>query len=501
MITRFAFAALLLLAQPALAQSIVDGPRARPVAAQDGTTQRAVEAVLAEAPKGTRFGLLVVDLQGRVIVSVNPDMRFVPASNTKLFTTAAALALLPRAEWPDAEGGAQVFLMPGTTGKPKDVVLYGRGDARLSSAADCKVDCLAVLADAVAAKTRVVGDVIGDDSYFPDQRWSAGMSWNNIGDYNATAASALSLDANELPVRVIADPAGGPPLIAAPPYLIVRNEALTVNAGAPTTLQLEHRVNSREFRLYGTIAVGAPEWRARVGIDDPADYAATVFARMLRERGVKVLGTVQVRHQPVMGKDLQPAVAAGQAVAVAEWGAPIAAVTPPPLAELIPLINKPSQNHHAELLLRRIGRVNGGSGSVEDGLAAERALFIRAGVPAEGFDLFDGSGMSSYNRASPRAMIALLRWGIRQPWGTAWLASFPVAGRDGTLTKRFAGTPLEGRIQAKTGTLNATNALSGTMTTASGRRLFFAFFANDVPDGASAVPIMEKVLEVVAAAN
>ena len=500
MITRFVFAALLLLAQPALAQTIADGPRAKPVAAEDGTTQRAVEAVLAEAPKGTRFGLLVVDIEGRVLVSVNPDMRFMPASNTKLFTTAAAFALLPRVEWPDAEGGAQVFLVPSDAGKPKDVVLYGRGDARLSSGADCKVDCLAALADAVAAKTRVVGDVIGDDSYFPDQRWSAGMSWNNIGDYNATAASALSLDANELTVRVIADPAGGPPLIAASSYLIVDNGALTA-AGTLTTLQLEHRVNSREFRLYGTIAAGAPEWRARVGIDDPADYAATVFAQMLRDRGVKVLGKVQVRHRPVMGKDLQPLFAAVQAVTVLEWDAPIAATTPPPLAELIPLINKPSQNHHAELLLRRVGRVNGGSGSVEDGLAAERALFIGVGVPGEGFDLYDGSGMSSYNRVSPRAMIALLRWGIRQPWGTAWLASFPVAGRDGTLKKRFVGTPLEGRISAKTGTLNATNALSGTMITASGRTLIFAFYANDVPDGASAVPTMEKALQVVAAAN
>ena len=501
MIMRFAMAALLLLAQPALAQTIADGSRARPVAAQDSTTQRAVEAVLAQAPKGTRFGLLVVDGEGRVLVSVNPDMRFVPASNTKLFTTAAALALLPRTEWPGADGGAQVFLVPGATGKPKDVVLYGRGDARLSSAADCKVDCLATLADAVAAKTRVVGDVIGDDTLFPDQRWSAGMSWNNIGDYNATAASALSLDSNELTIGVTADPAGGPPLIAAPPYLIVDNEAWTVPAGMPTKLQLEHRVNSREFRLYGTISVGAPEWRARVGIDDPADYAATVFAQMLRDRGVNITGKVRVRHQPVMGKDLQPLFASVQAVTVLEWDTPVAAAVPPPLAELIPLINKPSQNHHAELLLRRIGRLNGGTGSVEDGLANQRALFIRAGVPPEGFDLFDGSGMSTYNRVSPRAMIALLRWGIRQAWGTAWLASFPVAGRDGTLKKRFVGTPLEGRISAKTGTLNATNALSGTMITASGRTLIFAFYANDVPDGASAVPTMEKALQVVAAAN
>ena len=496
MLKRFLPLALLTLTVPVLAASPPP-----PVGVAAPSLQQQVEALLGQAPKGTRFGLMVADDQGRVLVSVNPEMRFVPASNTKLFTTAAALALLPGIDRPDLAGGTQVFLVPGAAGKPKDAVLYGRGDARLSSAANCKVNCLSALADAVAANTRVVGDVIGDDTLFPDQRWSAGMSWNNIGDYNATAASALSLDANELSVRVTANPAGGPPLIAAPPYLIVNNEAWTVPTGAPTTLQLEHRVNSREFRLYGTIAVGASEWSARVGIDDPADYAATVFTLMLRDRGVKVMGTVRVRHQPVMSKELQPLSASVQAVTVMEWGAPIAGAAPPPLAELIPLTNKPSQNHHAEVLLRRIGRVNGGTGSVEDGLAAERALFVSVGVPPEGFDLYDGSGMSTYNRVSPRAMLALLRWGMAQNWGQTWLASFPIGGRDGTLKRRFIGTALEGKLMAKTGTLNATNALSGTLVTATGRRLTFAFFANDVPDGASPLPVMEQTLLAVAAAN
>ena len=489
--------ALLTLTVPVLAAA----PPAPVVsAAQAPTLQQQVEALLGQAPKGTRFGLMVADADGRVLVSVNPDMRFMPASNTKLFTTAAALGLNPHPGHPDHASGAQVFLVRDDQPGPKDAVLYGRGDALLSSAPDCKADCLATLADAVARKTRTVGDVIGNDSYFPDQRWSAGMSWNNIGDYNATATSALSLDANELTITVRPGAVGGLAQVAAPPYLTVDAQALTTTAGGAISLKLEHRINSRSFRLYGSIPANAPAWTARVGIDDPADYAANVFAQMLRNRGVSVTGSVKVRHQPVLDESGLNAITAANDMIVAGWCEPLAGLIPPPITEQIALINKPSQNLYAELLLRRIGRMNG-SGSVEDGLKLERAFHLGSGIPVEGFDLYDGSGMSTYNRVSPRAMLALLHWGMAQSWGKTWLASFPVAGRDGTLKKRFLGTSLEAKMTAKTGTLNATNALSGTLVTAKGRTLTFAFFANDVPDGASAITVMEQTLLAVAAAN
>lgn len=327
------------------------------------------------------------------------------------------------------------------------------------------------------------------------------MSWNNFGSNDATAASALSLDANEMTVRVTPGLLGKPPVIAAPPYARIRNDAATVPAGSPTTLVIEHSPNSRDFRLYGQIAVGAAGWSDRIGIDDPAHYTAFTFAEMLKARGVKLTGVIRVRHQPVMATSAdQMEMSAAFAAARSSWGDPLAALVPPPLSEMPALVNKPSQNHHAEMLLRRIGRLQG-SGSLADGLLAERAFLQQAGLPRAGYDLFDGSGMSTYNRISPRAMIVLLNYAKSQPWGAAWVASFPVSGVDGTLKRRFKGTPLEGQVSAKTGTLNATNALSGTFRTASGRIFTFAFFANDVPDGASAIPTMEKVLLLIQAAN
>ena len=464
--------------------------------------QTQVEATLAAAPKGTRFGLLVVDEAGKVVVSINPDQRFIPASNTKMFTTAAAYALLPGMDQPDVAGGTRVFLLVGKRKTSPDVVLLGQGDARMSSAPDCLLDCLAALADAVATKTRAVGDVVGVDTLFPDQRWSPGMSWNNIGSNDATAASALSLDSNELLVRVTPNPAGDAPLLAVAPYVSIRNEAVMVPAGGKTKLGLQHTVNGREYRLYGEFPADAGEWQERIGVDDPAHYTAWTFAQMLKTRGVTVGGKIRVVHRDLKHPDglhermeLQ-----ARSNELISFGPPFGRLTPPPLSEDIATINKISQNHHAELLLRRIALVEG-SGSLADGLAAERAVFDQVGIPREGYDFSDGSGMSTYNRVSPRAAVMLLRWVATQPWGKAWYASLPIAGVDGTLKKRFVGTPLAGNLTAKTGTLNATNAISGAFRAASGKTLTFSFFANDVPDGQSAVPAMEAVLLLLAANN
>jgi D-alanyl-D-alanine carboxypeptidase/D-alanyl-D-alanine-endopeptidase (penicillin-binding protein 4) len=109
--------------------------------------------------------------------------------------------------------------------------------------------------------------------------------------------------------------------------------------------------------------------------------------------------------------------------------------------------------------------------------------------------------MSVYNRVAPRGMTTLLRWIAAQPWGGAFRETLPIGGVDGTLAKRFKGGPLEGRLFAKTGTLNGTNALSGYLLTKSGRTLTFSAFANDVPDGVSGTKIIDSALELIASDN
>lgn len=468
---------------------------AAPAVAQD--LQQRVEARLKAAGPGTRFGLVVATEDGRELVAIAPDSRFIPASNTKLFTTAAAYETLGGLDGPDQEGGAAVRLEAGR-GRVPDVVLHGRGDARLSSRPDCLVNCLSALADAVAARTRIVGDVIGDDSRFPDQRWSPGMSWNNIPTRSGTAASALSLDDNELALRVLPAAPGQKPKLELPGYFEIDNRALTVAAGE-TRLEFDRLPGSRTIRLSGTIAAGAEPELLRLGIDDPAHHAAWRFRQLLEARGVRILGETAVRHRPPRPFD-DPAARRGAPPPRPPEAESLARLTPPPLAEDVAAINKVSQNLHAELLLRRIGRKEG-TGSIADGLAAVRAMLERAGIPRASYDFSDGSGMSTYNRVAPRGMVAFLRWAAGRPWGEAWRAGLPVGGVDGTLARRFRGTSLEKRIFAKTGTLNASSALSGYMIARSGRTLIFAAYANDIPEGARATDAIDAALATIAEAN
>ncbi|WP_315762378.1 D-alanyl-D-alanine carboxypeptidase/D-alanyl-D-alanine endopeptidase [Sphingomonas sp. Y38-1Y] len=446
----------LLLALAACAPVARPGPAPPPLADR-------VRTILTQP--GTRWGLLVVDEGGREIVAIDPDARFVPASNSKL---PAVLSAMTSGE--PAQGTAVAI-------EGEDVVLIGAGDPWLSSADDCARDCLATLADAVAARTKRVRDVIGDDRRWPDERWGQGWSWNNLATRSGTAISALSLDENVTTLTV--RPGAEPSVEASGGWYTVEARVTT---GTTTALSVDRLPGERRLVVRGTIA-GTAAVTLVQSIDDPALYAAHRLAGMLRARGVVVGGT-RVRHR-----------VAAEPVAVE---APVLArLTPPGDDESYARTLKASQNLFAELLLRRAG-----DGSGAGGLARYEGLFGAAGAARTGWDFADGSGMSNYNRLSPRASVALLRWAAGQPFAARFRSALAVGGVDGTLAQRFRGTPLEGRLWAKTGSLSGASALSGYLTAASGRTLTFAVFANDMPSGAgSPTAAMDAALLAIAAAN
>ena len=479
--------------------------------------QERIATVLAEAGPGIRWGLVIADADGREIVAIDPEGRYVPASNTKLFTTAAAFWKLSNLDGNDQASAASAYLVSGKS-KASDVVLVGRGDARLSSAPDCKVDCLATIADAVAAKTRVVGDVIGDDSLFPDERWSPGMSWNNIPTRSGTGVSALTLDDNE-EVVTVTPVANNSVVLGSSGYFTLENgveslppvtQLVEVARGATpapatpvvnrTNLDVTRLPASRVLRITGTIVEGSAPQTVRAGVDDPADRAAWMLAKMLRERGVKVLGKPKSRHAIATPGDVRAAAAAAVDAAVMAAAEPVGQAMPGPLRADLSIINKDSQNLHAELLLRRVGLVEG-TGSIADGQRHVTAMLTSAGLKPRQFYFADGSGMSTYNRVAPRGVVTFLRWTAAQLWGADFRATLPIGGVDGTLANRFKGTSLQGKVFAKTGTLNATNALAGFLTARSGKTLTFAIYANDVPEGVRATSLAERALVLAAEAN
>ena len=451
---------------------------------------------------GTRWGLMVMTADGETVAEVRADDRFSPASNTKIFATATAFARLDGLEAPNPDDGTSVRLEADGEGPP-DVVLIGAGDPMLGDGPTCVETCLAELADAVAARVRRVDDVVGDDRLYPDERWAPGWSWEDLQTSFGTAISALTVNDNVVLAEVAPEDAVGAPVRAnwraGDDLLTLRNEAVTGGEGTGD-LRLERQPGSNVVRLYGRLAAGSAPLSLRIGIDDPAETAALRFRRLLEQRGVVVEGEARARHRPLALSN-DPATRTGPVEAVAEPGEEIARLPRRPLTQSLQRIGKNSQNLQAELMLRRLGLIEG-TGSRADGLAEVEAMMAEAGVSRGAWDLQDGSGMSVYNRVSPRATAMVLRWTMGQPWGEAWRAILPVGGRDGTLARRFVGTPLEGRIVAKTGSLNGVNALAGFLTAASGRTLVFAVYANDRPLMAgSATEVMDRMLVALAAAN
>jgi D-alanyl-D-alanine carboxypeptidase/D-alanyl-D-alanine-endopeptidase (penicillin-binding protein 4) len=466
---------------------------ATPAAAQASLQQR-VEARLGEAATGTRFGLVVTDADGKEIVAVNPDGRFIPASNTKMFTTAAAYASLTGLDQPDAAGGAAVRIEgqrrhPRRAWRCAAVERSGlhRGLPRHAGGRDGGED---------DARRQCVGD----DTLFPDQRWSPGMSWNNIPSRSGTGISALTLDDNELVIEVMPGAIGARPGSTLPlPYYSVDNRVVTV-AGSERKIGFDRAPNGTVLRLTGTIGADAKPETLRVGIDDPAHYAAWRLRDLLEARGVKVTGKISARHRLPMPDD-DPEVRNGAPAARPPMQPALAKLTPPPLAEDVRITNKVSQNLHAELLpapgrpaaRQRIDRRRRDRGPRD---ARYRGRAAHCVGPVRRFGHVDlqprraarrRRRCSAGSRPSPGA-----RHGARRC-------------RSAASTARWRGASRErcwrARLFAKTGTINATNALSGYLIARSGKMLTFSSFANDVPADASATKFIDAALVLVAEAN
>jgi D-alanyl-D-alanine carboxypeptidase/D-alanyl-D-alanine-endopeptidase (penicillin-binding protein 4) len=213
-----------------------------------------------------------------------------------------------------------------------------------------------------------------------------------------------------------------------------------------------------------------------LALDDPALYSAFALADALSRRGVAISGRPAARHRFANQDTLAP-----------PGGVELARRTSPPLIELLRIIDKVSQNLHAELVLREVARVRRSIGSREAGLEESRQFLAEAGVEETGYRFEDGSGLSRLNLVTAHTVVRLLRHMYRSPHREAWLGLLPVGGEDGTLNNRFDGNPAARRIRAKTGTLSHVSALSGYADSPSRGRLAFSILVNNYNAPASEI--------------
>jgi len=459
-------------------QAAKNGVDTRPAAAR--FAERAEKLVETTPVDKGEWGLLVVDAgSGETLFEKNADRYFVPASNMKLLTTALALDRLG----PDYRFRTTIETN-GTLGADGvlrgDLLLVGRGDPNLSNRKfpfDTKEEfdgppekVLTELAAAVAARgvKEVTGDIVGDDSYFPRERYPDGWEVDDIVWEYGAAISAIVVDDNTVNLTLTAGEMAGDPVRAEvePPTqeFALTNRVLTIGAKEKADLRLTREPGAGTVVVSGTLAAKSDPRKLVLAIQEPAMHAAALFGRLLTERGVKWDGTIRAQHEPD---------AAGSARTVLAEHVSI------PLADSVKLVNKISQNLHTEVLLRAAARQDGRWSDPEDLPKFARQFYDKVGIAPDDVLQTDGSGLSRHDLVTPRAFVALLGYAQKQAWFPAFYASLPVAGVDGTLNERMKNSGIAGRIHAKTGSVTHVRTLSGFAETPGGRRLIFSILSNN----------------------
>jgi serine-type D-Ala-D-Ala carboxypeptidase/endopeptidase (penicillin-binding protein 4) len=446
--------------------------------AHSGTTLEAIQSKIAQFLKrpGMRsaaWGIEIFDSNSnQVVLSVNPDKTFLPASVLKVVTTATCLEKLG----PDFRFRTGVYadgtLFPDGT-LQGDLILVGRGDPNLVDPTRelLSESALKELADKLHALgiRKIQGNVIGDDSYFEFTTHGKGWTAQDLKSVYGAPIGALSINNNVFWVHVRPTKLNQLVQVSVEPqsaYFQVRNLGVTGSAQAKRTLYAQVIPGTSRLVVSGVLPL-SQNYSQDILLEQPAEATAAIFRDELRKAGILIVGSVKTIHQGSISPEVRR-----------NWRL-LAEHQSPPLIRALEIINKRSLNLHAEMMLRVLGAELGGAGTDDAGLKVVKNFLVSAGVQDDDkISLSDGSGLSRDNLVTPHFQTSLLMFLSTRPYFELFLNTLAVSGTDGTLRNRLASTP--GVIHAKTGTLDNVAALSGYMKTKSGRNLIFSIFANNV---------------------
>ena len=436
----------------------------------------AIDAVINRPQfRRTRWGILIERLSPNPTnsaLSVNQDNAlyrrdaeryFIPASNVKLLTTAAALHKLGR------EFRIRTSIYDVGSGSLRVV---GRGDPTLTDTQ------LTELAQQLKRQgVRKVQQLVVDDSYFQGSAVNSSWEWEDVqADYGASVNS-LILNQNAIALRLSPQKPGQPLQVSwgdaiAGKQWQVENDSITVeganaqtlttNSVSQTAVEVTALLGKPVLQIRGQLAVDSEPESFGLAILDPAVYFLQHFQNVLAAEGITV-AQASVATSRHVGDERE-----------------LTAVESPSLATLLMETNQQSNNLYAEVLLRSLGAISAlqNQNSDQIGLSVVKQTLTEIGVDPESYVLVDGSGLSRKNLVSPEALVQTLKGMAQSPNASTYLASLPIAGISGTLGHRFRDTPAQGNLRAKTGTISGVSALSGYLNIPDYQPLVFSIIVN-----------------------
>lgn len=478
----------LAFAGPLLAQGSGDvDPAYR---ATPGAISRLIDPIV--RGRGGEIGVAVYSVERQEPLYLHKaDWALVPASNMKLFTTAAALDRLgPDFQYTTSVYADGALLADGTL--VGDLVLMGRGDPTISGR--FYGDSATYVFDRLAADLRerglrrVTGRLIGDASYFDDTRIASGWDSHNLLWWYGARPSALSFNDNVVTIEVRPGGwVGAPASISFVPFtdgIEVQNQVVTTRRRGGRAIGIRRSPLTAGYTISGRISITSGPLRYVVAVEDPAAYALSVFRDRVRRAGIEVEDSGTVMHEWNRRPLRTPRL--------------LASHTSPRMIEIVRVINKHSHNFFAEQVLKTLGAMFEDGGAFDEGAEVVRDLLEDFDLPLRGLGMFDGSGLSRRNTVTAQLTAELLVAMHGHPMFEPYYESLLVAGVDGD-TRRLDSPAAQGNVHSKTGTLRSVSALSGYVTTGDGELLAFSVISNRVPRGKwGAVTIEDAIAESLA---
>ncbi len=420
------------------------------------------------------WGVYIESLNsGEIIYRENPYKLFMPASNMKLFTTAAALSLLgPEYRYSTKLLSNSESVENGIL--KGDILIRGSGDPSFSgrNREGNTHNIFSEWADILISKgiNSIEGNIIGDCSAFDEEFYGEGWEYNDLSYWYAAPISGLSYNENVVYIKVTPGASSGvPPETAVDPptqFVEIENLAETVNPTRNQRINIRRKSGSNKIVISGTISYDTAPVVRRISVDNPALYAITVFKETLEDKGISCNDVIVLQTLDQGKYDIN------------SFNYVVADHVSPPLSELIKTVNKESHNFFADQIFKTLGAEFTGTGSFEAGEKVVKSFLGRTGINTDQFFAYDGSGLSRHNLVMPVQVAYLMKYMRSSEHFDIFYDSLPIAGVDGTIKNRMRNTTAENLVHAKTGTIHYVRALSGYVTSLDGEEFVVSVLVN-----------------------